>query len=226
MDEQNLDPNAGQGDAGSLAVPDSGTPSATPASTPTPGGQGQQPGTGNVDDVARYRDEVRRLNQRIVQLQRSSRQVQPGNPQGGEGESPFATPQQQYAVALKLATGELMSKLESIYSLYPEVPAEEINKIRRNPWAFVSDGNLYVNGDWEGAAQDIEYMLLGMAEKAAPAQPAATPVQPARVNNNPPAEPAAPQVPGSSNDEDPYTMPMDKLEQNVEKIKAGIRNKK
>lgn len=222
------DPNAGGADPGQGAVPQNPA-----ADAGAPGGAGGQQPIQGADELSQYKAEVRRLNRALAAKGSSANRPSPTPGAGADGENPFETPQGQYAVSIKLATANLQSKLENIYSLYPEIPAEEISRIRRNPWAYVSNNDLFFTGNWEGAAEDIEYYLLDRAEALKTGQPApsrgggALPVNPVAVNANPSPEPQNPQAaPGSGEDQNPWTMPMDKLEREKNKEIQRIKAKK
>lgn len=228
--EGDNDPNAGDPNANGGADPTAqgGQPGGDPNDGGgNPGGQnGQQAGQGDAE-LAKYKAEVQRLNRVIAQNRRSSNQSRQQPGQGGEQGDPFSTPEGQYGIAINLATNELRGRVENVFSFYPEVPAEEINRIRMNPWAFASH-QAFISGNWEQALEDIEYALLDRAEalKSAPnggqnngAQNNGTgnsngqsKVTPAQVNNNPNNAPDTEALPGSAEDENPWTMPMDKLE--------------
>lgn len=228
-------PNLNVGEPGTGGdTPDQGGVPLNPAAAGTPEGvDGQQPAQG-ADELTKYKAEVRRLNRALASATKGLSVKPPSpTPQGANGESPFETPQGQYAISLKLATANLASKLESLYSLYPEVPAEEINRIRKNPWAYVQNQDLFFNGDWEGAAEDIEYLLLDRTEALKGGQPpiqgkgGSLPVRPVVVNTNPSAEPPPSNAtPGTAEDANPWTMPMNKLEQEKNKEIQRIKSKK
>lgn len=225
------DPNAGAGDPGQ---------GNQPGGNPNDGGQnnGADPGNQNGQqtdprdaELAKQKAEIQRLNRALVQQNRrsSSQTRQPGN-QGGEGQSnPFETPEGQYGIALQLATNELRGRMEGIFTHYPEIPAGEISRIRMNPWAFASH-EAFISGDWQRALEDIEYALLDRVDELA-ADPnnkggqngqqngtgnsngqGGKKTVPAQVNNNPNNVPDTDALPGSPEDENPWTMPMDKLE--------------
>lgn len=224
-------PNLNAGDPGADGVaPDEGGDPLNPASPAgTPEGEGGQQPNKEADEL---RKENRRLNRALASRGSSFNRQKP-TPDGADGESPFDTPQGQYAVSLKLATASLSNKLESLYSLYPEVPVEEINKVRRNPWAYVSNQDLFFNGDWEGAATDIEYYLLDMAEankgggNLSPNGGGKLKVNPVVVNSNPSTELPNPNATsGTGEDPNPWTMPMDKLEAVKNKEIQRMKSKK
>lgn len=200
-----------------------------------PGSQNGQQTDPRDAELAKLRQDNKALNKALIDSRRNSNQNR--NPlnrsgQNGQGqgqENLMDTPEGQYSVALQLATGQLREKMEDVYSLYPEIPATELQRIRRNPWAFASQKS-YMAGDVDAAALEIEQALLDRAEeiKAAkaggnnqPSQPAngqqANGRQPAQINNNPAGGDQEPAAPGTAEDTNPWTMPMEKL--------ARVKNK-
>ena len=231
-DDQQI-PNAGNPTDGGADPGQGTTPQNPAANAGVPGGDGGQQPIQGADELSQYKAEVRRLNRALAAKGSSANRPSPTPVAGADGENPFETPQGQYAVSIKLATANLQSKLESVYSLYPEVPAEEISRIRRNPWAYVSNPDLYFSGDWEGAAEDLEYYLLDRAEALGAGKPVtqerggALPVNPVAVNANPSPEPQNPNAtPGSGEDQNDWTMPLDKLEKKKNEAMRQIKNKK
>lgn len=230
-DEGDNGSNAGDPNANGGAAPtdQGGQPGGNPndGNNGNPGNQNGQPAGQGDAELAKYKAEVQRLNRVIAQNRRSSNQSRQQPGQGGEQGDPFSTPEGQYGIALNLATNQLRGEVERVFSFYPEIPAEEISRIRMNPWAFASQ-QAYISGDWEQALEDIEYALLDRAEalKSAPnggqnngAQNNGTgnsngqaKTTPAQVNTNPNNAPDTDALPGSAEDENPWTMPMDKLE--------------
>ena len=230
-DQQNL--NVGDPNADGSTPGEGGAPLNPAENAGAPGGtDGQQPNQG-ADELSQYKAEVRRLNRALAAKGSSTNRPSPTPATGADGESPFETPQGQYAISIKLATANLMSRLESVYSLYPEIPVEEISRIRRNPWAYVSNPDFYFSGNWEDAAEDIEYYLLDRAEALKTGKPVsqgkggALPVNPVAVNANPSPEPANPNATSrTGEDQNPWTMPLDKLEQEKNKQIQRIKSKK
>lgn len=194
-----------------------------------PGSQnGQQTNSGDAE-LAKLRQEVRVLNKALVDSRRNSNQSNRNypnpngqNPNGGDNGDLMSTPEGQYSVALQIATAQLFQKMEDVYALYPEIPQAELNRIRRNPWAY-SSMQSYQRGDVDAAALEIEQYLYdrvneigaGNGNNGQPSNPAnGTQVrqQPAQVNNNPASAAEEPPVPGTSEDTNLWTMPLDKLE--------------
>lgn len=207
-------------DPGAAATPDNGAAIAT-----DPGEAGGQPGPQTDprdEELKTLRNNVKSLNQAVIDARRGNRGKQPGN--GLDAAASFDTPEGKYAVALEIAESRLRGSIESIFPLYPEIPPEEIARVRQNPWAFASRESM-LSGDYETAKDEIEQALLTRAEAIAvgkvvpkPAAPA-----PANLNNNPSPEPAGePSAPGTEEDQDPWTMPMDKLEKVAMKEKAKL----
>lgn len=194
------------------------------ASAPsTPSGQ-----DGTLAPAATPQDQETVANLR-EQLRATQRQLVDGRQTGNPGESgiDLTTPEGQYMVALELGTSRLRSELESIFPLYAEIPAEEIARVRANPWAFVSP-EVHASANWKTAKWQVEEALAKradqLAKSAAPVKPAVTP---ATISNNPaPAMDAEPAAPGSEEDQDPWTMPMAQLEKAAMKAKAKLSTTK
>lgn len=227
--------NAGDQSTGSDSyAPDNSAPGTQGGEGQGQNYQGRTPGNqngGQTDprdaQIAKYRQEVQRLNAIVAKSGRGSNQNRNGLPgmmnrgQGNQSQnqdgSPFESPEGQYAISLQLATAELGRQMEDIYDMYPEVSAKEIAQIRRNPWAYTSHDN-YIQGNVEGAKIDIETHLLSRATELSGGQggqngngvPQGNP--PARINSNPAQETPNQAEPGSPEDQDPWTMPMDQLE--------------
>ena len=232
MDDNGYNEGSDQGQQG--GVSDLGSPTGGNAqdfgNTGNPGGQnGQQTDTRDAE-LAKMREDNRALNRALVEARRASNQNRNQNAQGQDGANTFDTPEGQYAASLQIATGTLIQKMESIYDLYPEIPASEIARIRKNPWAFASHDS-YITGNVDDAALQIEQALADRAaeiEREQGGQAGSQQAQrqtPAQVNSNPAQEPATDVEPGSAEDEDPWTMPMDKLvkvkNKQLAKVKAG-----
>lgn len=218
--ENNIVTDLPSGDNSSVPSTDNG------ASAPvnTPSGQDGTPPVDNRDEQIR---QLREHNQKLQQMAMDGRQ--PGN-KTGASDFDLNTPEGQYAVAMEIATGRLGSFLEGIYSLYPEIPAEEIARVRANPWAFMDSSdptksrNAYMSADFETAKWLVESTLANRAEQIGAKAPAAPVANPATLSNNP-----APQgdgnVPGMEEGADPWTMPMDQLEKVAMKEKAKLSTK-
>lgn len=220
MENNGTDPNAGIPDGGSQGIPDSGNPGGNPSSNNgTPDGQGGQPTDERETELARLRENNRALNKALIEARRGGRNGQQQN--GQQGDPDTSSPEYQYATAIRLATADLRGKLEDVYDLYPEVPQQVIAQIRKNPWAYASQQS-YFAGDWETAALEIEGYILDQAESSAGqgADPNPKPT-PAQINGNPAPTPANPDAdPGSDEDENDWTMPIDKLEKKARKLQA------
>ena len=208
--EQNAgNPNPGSGADGSGGDPGTGG---------SPAGQGGTQIDPRDEQINTMRTQIKTLNQAVVDARRGAG-GKGGNP-NGQDPNAFETPEGQYAIALEVSENRLRGGLEPILGLYPEVPADEIARIRTNPWAFASRDS-FLNGDQTSALLEIEQALLARAEAIAAEKSAGNPAPnggqtatPANVNGNPAPEAAPSQdvVPGSEEDEDPWTMPMEKLE--------------
>lgn len=208
------------------------------------GSQGQSgtQGGGTPDprdtEIARLRNEVRTLNKGMVDAKRGNRQnnFQQQNNQQDQGD-PFGSPEGKYAVSLQLATGELRNKLENVFDMYKELEPADAARIRKNPWAFASHDS-YISADYETAVTEIEQTIFDQLVQAGKIDQNGNPIQqqnqnnggqgttvPATVNNNPNAEVQAPAAPGSQEDNDPWTMPMEKLEKVKNAEIANLKKK-
>jgi hypothetical protein len=180
---------------------------------------GQQPDPRDAQ-IAEMKRQNRALNQRLIDARRGSKQ----QPNGGQQDpSAFETPEGQYGISIQLATANLSRKLESIYDLYPEIPASEVKRIRLNPWAFASLESMQ-SGDVETALTEIEQALLDRAEEVKGTQTVTADAnntqqtqQPATVNKNNTQEPVVDAEPGSDEDTNPWTMPLSSLEKAARK---------
>lgn len=221
--QDNNDLNAGAAtDASSDSIASGSQNVDTSVSSGTPDNQnGTQTNSGN-EDTAKLREEIRRLNQAVVEAKRGNRNNNQQNNQNGA--NPFETPEGQYGIAIKLATGDLRNKTEDLFSLYPELPSEEIARIRKNPWAFASH-EAFINADWETAALEIEQAMLERADaiNAAKSNPVNNP-NPANVNTNPVQDDAS----NASGDqgEDLWNMPLDELEGKAKQAVAKVSKSK
>lgn len=220
------DSNAGAATPGTGDSIGSGSPQGTPSGTSTSDNQNGTQTDPRDEKITTLTNDVKALNKALVEAKRGGKTNGQGNPQ--DGQNPFETPEGQYGIAIQLATGNLRGKMEDVFSLYPELPADEIARIRKNPWAFASHES-FVNGDWEAAALEIEQAMLDRAEEinAQKTNNANNP-NPANVNANPAQdegeEPTV--VPGSPEDENEWTMPMDKLEAKKNKAVAKVSQSK
>jgi hypothetical protein len=208
--------------------------SATPSGTPAPdagngssianqnGQQAPNPATPGVDPV----EENRRLKGQISALQKQmiqSRRSQGTTPQNPADPNDLnAQAQQQIALAYELADGQLRRQMDEIYGLYPEMTPQELNQIRRNPWAYCSR-ETFMTGDVDTAKLEIEQYIADLVASRATGAPA--PAVPSGQGINPSPAPQAdpePAIPGSDEDPNDLTMPMDQLEKKVMKIKAKM----
>lgn len=216
--ENGSDPSLGAPAGGTPDNSDSGNQGATPSAS---GASGDQGGAQPADWAAKekqYQQQIRSLNQAVIDSRRSGNRNQPGNTP--EGNDPNMD---QYAMALEVAENRLRSGLEPILKLYPEIPASEIARVRSNPWAFAGRESM-LSGDFSTALLEIEQALLDRATELG-GQPAngQTPANgqpaPANLNNNP--APAAPET-DPAQGQDLWSMPMEELEKlkNKEVAKA------
>ena len=228
MDQNGNDQNVGAAAPDSLGSPNLGNPSADAGLNSTPDGQGGNQSNQWADKERQYKEQIRSLNKAVVESRRGGSRPQAGQGQG-DGNDAFGTPEGQYAIAIELAENKLRGGLENVIPLYPEVPASEVARIRANPWAFVSR-QTFLTGDWETGMLEVEQALLERADALSAAnQPTGSPqgnASPVTVNSNPAPEPKAVDADaGSQEDENPWTMPMDKLEKAKNKAVAKLSAK-
>lgn len=206
-----------------------------PDNSGNPDGQnGRATNDGQPDELAKYKAEVRRLNKAVLDARRSNGNRSPENQNNADGMA-FDTPEGQYGIALEIATSRLSRKLEDRISLYPELPASEISRIRKNPWAFASLES-YQSGNFELAADEIEQAMYDRAMEIEAEKQNNPNGQdngngtvrkvPAQVNMNQADEPPVDAVPGTDEDVNPWTMPMNKLEKEKNKTLYRQQNRK
>lgn len=227
MDNNATNPNAGNPADQNLDNPDLGNQGGEGQQPGAPGGQGGQQPDPRDAELETLRANNRALNQRLIDARRGGQQPQNPQPDG----SLFETPEGQYAISLELATGNLSRQLETrLFSLYPELPPEEIQRVRANPWAFASLES-FKTGDVESALLEIDSALMERVNQIKPGegqgggQPAQDNPNPATVNTNPALEQDQGGEPGSAEDANPWTMPMDKLEKEKNKKLAQLQTK-
>lgn len=219
--EQNTnvtDQNAGVTDPASQNAPATGTPGGdTGANNGTPDNQNKPQTDPRDEKIETLSNNVKALNKALIDAKRKGRQGNqlPGNNQ----ENPFDSEAGVYAASLELSDARLRGNLEERIALYPELPADELQRIRLNPWAFASRQS-FLSGDFETALDEIEEKIADRVEKlttnsseqSGGQQPAGA-TAPATVNANPTPEVTPEEAePGSVEDEDLWTMPMAKLE--------------
>lgn len=209
-------------DNGAAPAADNGA--TAPVNTPS-GQDGTPPVSDNRDEQIR---QLREHNQKLQQMAMEGRQS--GN-KPGASDFDLNTPEGQYAVAMEIATGRLGSSLEGIYSLYPEIPADEIARVRANPWAFMDSSdptksrNAYMSADFETAKWLVESTLANRAEQIGAQKPTAPVATPATLSNNPAPQGDGNVPPGMDGGVDPWTMPMEELEKVAMKEKAKLSSK-
>ena len=186
-----------------------------------PNGEGGD--TATLEQVQAELDEMRKqniaLNRALVEARRqansSKNSYKPGqaNDQGNGQSSDFNT-------AMRLAEGDVRAELDGILELYPELPANMVKLIRSNPWAY-SSRESFMSLNVANALLDIEQYVADYVAGIAPATPAPQPkpaVPASKVKPNAPAIDEGDDediVPGSPEDTNPWTMPIDKLERRV-----------
>ena len=228
MDQNNAGDQGGDAGVASQGDPNSGIPSGgdtTPNANPQDHNNGSQPD--NRDEKIKVLEQnIKGLNKALLDAKRAGRQ---GNiPTANPGsENPFDSEAGQYAAGLELSDARLRGNLEERLALYPELQGDEIQRVRLNPWAFASRQS-FLTGDWETALDEIEGKIAEQVEKLAAGNPKQSQGQPqpgampATVNANPaPQANADDAEPGTPEDENLWSMPMDKLE----KLKNKAVNK-
>ncbi len=229
--------------------PPAGTTDPASPATPDPGNQGEQPGAkpstqpesgqpSSVPDdptkgtppdprdetIKQQKQDIKNLNRAVIDAKRDGRKTPISSDQQ---ENPFDSEAGQYAATLELSDARLRGGLEERIALYPELPPEEMQRIRLNPWAFASRKS-FLEGDYEMALQEVEQAMLDRVEEIVEEkakstktpqgqdQPEGAPA-PAQVDANAAPETHDEAIPGSEEDVNPWTMPLDKLEQLAKK---------
>lgn len=205
---------------------------------------GQNPAGSDIADqltpeqIKSLQEENGRLKGQVSAVQRkyqsTIRNGMNRQPVGGEGQDSDPN-MQTFELATEIAEAKLRNELETnIFPLYdgtnPEfegqgsLPAQELMRIRQNPWAFASRQSLFhalKTGDLEPAKLDIEQAIADRVEaSSAPTKPTKIPKS---VNPNP-APQAAPKN-QTPNGQDPWTMPLDQLEQLSKNAAATLSQK-
>jgi hypothetical protein len=222
MDEQNQNVadqnNAGVSDPASQNAPDPGTQGGDTGNQGTPDNQNKPQTDPRDEKIETLTRNVKALNKALIDERRKGRQGSP-QPIGDDQGNPFDSEAGRYGVALELSDSRLRGGLEERIALYPELPAEEVQRIRLNPWAFASRKS-FLSGDYETVLDEIEEQIADRVEKIAEnsseqpkGQPQADGQPPVSVNANPAPEGQPDEaVPGSAEDQNLWTMPLDKLE--------------
>lgn len=203
----------------------SGTDDATGTSIANQNGS-QPSGQPDADENRRLKGQISALQRQVIQARRSQGGQPQGQPQGqGQDQPAGGDVASQIAVAYEIADGQLRRQMEGVYDLYPELSKEELSMLRRNPWTFASR-ETFMSGDVETAKLEIEQWIADTVEARAKGQPAPTPPS-GKVVNPAPAPTSAPEpaVPGSDEDQNPWSMPMASLEKKVVKEKARLTSR-
>lgn len=166
------------------------------------------------------------LNRLLVDARRQANSnkglYKPGqvNDQGNEGQPGQPT---EFGTALKIATSDLRTELDGILELYPELPVSVAKQIRKSPWGYANQDSL-LSLNIHNALLDIEQYVADSVAGLSPETPSTQePQAPIKVPASKVKPNAAPEgvggdedvVPGSPEDANPYTMPLDKLERKV-----------
>jgi len=165
------------------------------------------------------------LNRLLVQERRQANSskglFKPGqaNDQGdGEQGQPS-----DFGTALKIATSDIRAELDNKLELYPELPASVVKQIRSNPWGYAGQDSL-LSLNVPNALLDIEQWVAdyvaGISSETAGTQEPSAPIKVPASKVKPNAAPEGVEgdedvIPGSPEDTNPYTMPLDKLGRKV-----------
>lgn len=167
--------------------------------------------------ATQFQEHNRALNRKLVELQRQINS-QKGSPYQVDEEQ-----SQEYATNLRLATADIRDGLERLIPLYPELPADVVSQLRRNPLAWAGS-DFYTELNPSNALLEIEKQMLALAESVGAQQPQGQPSAQGRqpMKQVRPSQAPRGNEPASEEDpsEDPWTMPMDKLEEKVNKLRA------
>lgn len=135
-----------------------------------------------------------------------------------------AQPQNQdFNTSMRLAESDIRSELDGVLELYPELPANMVKLIRSNPWAYASRDS-FLNLNVPNSLLDIETWIAdyvaGLESENPSTQVPQAPVKVPASKMKPNAAPEGGEegddvIPGSQDDSNPYTMPLEKLERRV-----------
>lgn len=230
----NIDPNAAILDGSELDNQNNGTP----ANDNQPDGNAAN--DGQPDELEALRQENLRirgqnsaLTKKLTNTMRDNSNRNFNNPSGnGEGDDEGT---RVFEAAFELSEAKLRNELETkILPLYtgsdpaykddPQLPAEEVARIRQNPWAFASRQSLMhalKTGDLQPALLDVEEAIAERVDALA-SNPNPQPKGVVKTVNPNPVAPATPA--NQPKGEDLWSMPMEQLEQlnaaAVQKIKG------
>lgn len=220
---ENIDPNATIPNGSELDNQNNGTP----ANDNQPDGNGAN--NGQPDELEALRQENLRLRGQTSALTKKlsqsmrDRSTQNFNNQGGNGEGDDEGTR-VFEAAFELSEAKLRNELETkILPLYtgadpsfkddPQLPAEEVARIRQNPWAFASRQSLMhalKTGDLQPALLDVEEAIAARVDALAN-NPNSQPKGVVKTVNPNPVAPVAPA--NQPKGEDLWNMPMEQLEQ-------------
>jgi len=217
--------NAGNPGGGSPGYSDPGTQGANPTSDQgDPGNQSGQSSDPRDTKIADYEKQLKALNKQLIDARRNGTapQNRGNNNQDPNAEPDFNDPKTQYGMAMKMASADLRSGLERVLDLYPELPAESVNAIRRNPWAYAQESS-FLSLNAENALLDIEEKIADYVDSLgsqnnppAPNDKTGNVPTPAAINPNAAAEPEG--DPGQND----WNIPLDELEKKANKVKANL----
>jgi len=231
---ENIDPNAAIPNGSELDNQNNGTP----ANDNQPNGNAAN--DGQPDELEALRQENLRirgqnsaLTKKLTTTMRDNSNRNFNNPSGnGEGDDEGT---RVFEAAFELSEAKLRNELETkILPLYtgsdpaykddPQLPAEEVARIRQNPWAFASRQSLMhalKTGDLQPALLDVEEAIAERVDAIAN-NPNPQPKGVVKTVNPNPVAPATPA--NQPQGQDLWSMPMEQLEQlnaaAVQKIKG------
>lgn len=202
-----------------------GTPGASDPGSSSIATQNGQPASGQApqgvadpaEENKRLKGQITALQRQIIEARRSQgkpiTQQNPNDPNAGQ---PSDEVGQKIAIAYEIADGQLRRQMENIYSLYPELPADMLSQIRRNPWAYCSRES-FMQGDVETAKLEVEQFIADWVEGHGSATPPG-PAIPSGKGVSPAPAPAPKTTPAEEAQQD-WQMPMGDLEKKVAKLK-------
>jgi len=231
---ENIDPNAAIPNGSEVDNQNNGTP----ANDNQPNGNAAN--DGQPDELEALRQENLRirgqnsaLTKKLTTTMRDNSNRNFNNPSGnGEGDDEGT---RVFEAAFELSEAKLRNELETkILPLYtgsdpaykddPQLPAEEVARIRQNPWAFASRQSLMhalKTGDLQPALLDVEEAIAERVDALAN-NPNPQPKGVVKTVNPNPVAPATPA--NQPQGQDLWSMPMEQLEQlnaaAVQKIKG------
>ena len=160
------------------------------------------------------------LNKRLVEYMRQANSQQKSAPvQQPQGQGQSGQGSGEYNTQVKIARAEIREGIERLLPLYPELPPETVNAIRRNPLAFVSEG-FFNDLNTANALLDLEQHMMQEAEgsvdmESAPKAPNKQLPKVVRPSN----QPQNLEEDVAEEEAADWTMPMQDLEKKIQKIR-------